>query len=65
MPKKAFDGKHLEIYTESYDELEGEGILLCMGPLNLFISLEKTSELITGLNKIAYKSFQKRNEMFQ
>lgn len=59
-----FDGKHLTLY-EAQDNDKKPGVVISCGNTHLFLGLDATSELISGLNQAAYELFKTRNEIFQ
>jgi len=64
MKDTIFDGKFLSLH-EAKDNENKPGIIIASGNVHLFLSLDATSELISGLNQAAYELFKTRNEIFQ
>ncbi len=59
-----FEGRLLTLY-DAEDVENRKGLIVAQGNVHLFLDLETTSELIAGLNQVAYKLFQTRSEIFQ
>ena len=59
-----FEGKSLTLY-EAKDNDQNPGIIIACGNVHLFLALDATSELVSGLNQVAYELFKTRNEIFQ
>ena len=59
-----FEGSRITLYkAKDYDK--SDGIIIASGNVHLFLGLEATAELVSGLNKSSYELFQTRNEIFQ
>lgn len=64
MSEVIFEGKTLTLYKgEDYNN-EG-GVIISCGNTHLFLGYESTSELIKGLNQVAYELFKTRSELYQ
>ncbi len=64
MSKIIFDGKLVTLYdAEDFDKKQG--IIVACGNVHVFLGLEETAELVSGLNQVAYKLFQTRSEIYQ
>lgn len=59
-----FDGKLVTLY-DAEDHEQNQGIIVAINNVHVFLDLEVTSELISGLNQVAYKLFQTRSEIYQ
>jgi len=59
-----FEGKSLTLYKG--DDVENkEGIIVACGNVHMFLGYEATSELIRGLNQVAYDLYKTRDEMYR
>jgi hypothetical protein len=63
MSEIVFEGKHITLYNGV--DNENKGVTLACGNSSMFLDYEATSELIRGLNKIAYNLYQTRSEIYQ
>ena len=59
-----FEGKFLTLY-DAKDEDKKAGVIIAYGNVHLFLDLDATAELVSGLNQVAYELFHTRNEIFQ
>ncbi len=59
-----FEGKFLTLH-EAKDNDSKPGIIVACGNVHLFLGLDATAELVSGLNQVAYELFHTRNEIFQ
>jgi hypothetical protein len=64
MSEVLFDGKTLTLY-KGEDQQNNEGVILACGNSHMFLDYEATSELIKGLNQIAYELYKTRSELYQ
>lgn len=64
MSNVIFDGKLVTLY-DAEDLEKKQGIIVACGNVHIFLGLEATSELISGLNQVAYKLFQTRSEIYK
>ena len=59
-----FEGESLTLY-DAKDDNKKTGIIIACGNVHLFLGLDATAELVSGLNRVAYELFHTRNEIFQ
>ena len=59
-----FEGKFLTLYDAKDDDKKA-GVIVACGNVHLFLGLDATAELVSGLNRVAYELFHTRNEIFQ
>ncbi|KER06825.1 hypothetical protein AAA799E16_00552 [Marine Group I thaumarchaeote SCGC AAA799-E16] len=59
-----FEGKFLTLYDAKDDDKKA-GVIIACGNVHLFLGLDATAELVSGLNQVAYELFRTRNEIFQ
>ena len=59
-----FDGKLVTLY-DAEDHEHHKGIIVAIHNIHVFLGLEATAELVSGLNQVAYKLFQTRSEIYQ
>jgi len=59
-----FEGKSLTLF-DAKDNDKNAGVIIACGNVHLFLDLDSTAELISGLNQVAYELFHTRNEIFQ
>ncbi len=59
-----FDGKLVTLYATE-DHEKKPGIIVAHSNVHVFLDMEATSELVSGLNQVAYKLFQTRSEIYQ
>jgi hypothetical protein len=59
-----FEGESLTLY-DAKDDNKKTGIIIACGNVHLFLGLDATAELVSGLNQVAYELFHTRNEIFQ
>ncbi len=64
MSEIIFEGKSLTLY-EAEDLQKEKGIIVACGNTHLFLGCEAASELIRGLNQVAYDLYKTRSEMYQ
>ena len=59
-----FEGESLTLY-DAKDDNKKTGIIIACGNVHLFLGLDATAELVSGLNQVAYELFHTRSEIFQ
>ena len=59
-----FEGESLTLY-DAKDDNKKTGIIIACDNVHLFLGLDSTAELVSGLNQVAYELFHTRNEIFQ
>ena len=59
-----FEGKFLTLY-DAKDNDKKAGVIVACGNVHLFLGLDATAELVSGLNQVAYELFHTRSEIFQ
>jgi hypothetical protein len=59
-----FEGKFLTLYDAKDDDKKA-GVIIACGNVHLFLGLDTTAELVSGLNQVTYELFHTRNEIFQ
>ena len=59
-----FEGKFLTLYNAKDDDKK-TGVIIACGHVHLFLGLDTTAELVSGLNQVAYELFHTRSEIFQ
>ena len=64
MSDTLFEGKFLTLY-DAKDNDKKAGVIVACGNVHLFLGLDATAELVSGLNRVAYELFHTRNEIFQ
>ena len=64
MSEIIFEGKTLTLYKGEDVDQKG-GIVVACGNTHLFLGYETTTELIKGLNQVAYSLYQTRSEIYQ
>ncbi len=59
-----FDGKLVTLY-DAEDHENNQGIIVAINNVHVFLDLDTTAELVSGLNQIGYKLFQTRSGIYQ
>ncbi len=64
MSEVIFKGKSLTLY-KGEDKENNEGVIVACGNTHLFLDYDVASELIKGLNQVAYDLYKTRSEIYQ